>query len=548
MKYKHLTYKFLSLVATSILLVGCLSGEGLQPVNGSSTIDDLVETDVYEMGSGDLMFVDFDSNGDAVVDFSSAEEGSEYYLIIQSYSQSSSSFSVAMANEVAEVVEDVNPYIDEVDQDPIQNFDVMMRQKENLISTSTSYYEVDSDASVNKAAIQQGTTETFRVLASLTSVSSYDEVEAEVYCVGDNVIFYIDEEVAATIPNDFTEADVDELCVNFDEAAQTEFGIYGDASDVNGDGKIAVLMTPAVNRLGAMGGGIITGYFYAGDLYARTLTSNVVSNEREILYTMVPDPDGCFDDDGDDEYCSGVAISHDFAMSNLLPAVLPHELQHAISYNKHVFEYHSSSESSWLNEALSHFTEDMVGYGRENPSRYELYLQNTANYSLVTSSSPGLESRGAAYLFLRYMYEQHPAQEAFLHALVNTDSTGVSNLEEAFAGTSEDFDEFDEFFRRWAVAMALTDTGLTSNASLIYEARTLNTDTGNWQGVCMNCEADDSRGTILTGPAFEEYVPETSITVKGTANRFVHITDVPAAITLNGSSSADLGAVLIRVQ
>ncbi len=537
-KIRHIMFFAVVAFSCYTIGVGCGSSESLSGINSSSAAtDSFVVSDARDMGVGDVMYLQFDTEGNAEIDFSGVSSESKFYMILQSYSQSSASFIATMGNEAAHFDKGIASYLDEsMTNDPVASFNLMLREKDNEISESEGYVEANPNYSVSKS-VQSGDVETFRVLSSISSTSVYDEVDAEVYCVGEYAIFYVDLEVAAVIPNELTEADVDELCVNFDKAVETEYNIYGQASDVNSDGKFAVLMTPAVNELGASGGGIITGYFYAGDLYART-TSNKVSNEREILYTMVPDSDGVY----------GLEIPKEFAMSNLLPAVLPHELQHAISYNNHVFINHSSSEAAWLNEALSHFTEDLTGYNLENPSRMELYLQSPASYSLVTLSSPPLQNRGAAYLFLRYMYEQSDDPEAFLSNLHNTELTGTANVEAAFGSSDSNFDEFYEFMRRWAIAVALTDSGVTADSKYVYQSRTKHPDTDNWQGVCLKCDAEDNRDTILDGPAFEEYVAESSITVKGTASRFFEINNVPSSLPISGSASADMGGVLIKVQ
>ena len=333
-----------------------------------------------------------------------------------------------------------------------------------------------------------------------------------------------------------TDAEIATLCADFDGNIAEEQAILGALSDTDGDGKISIFMSPQVNQLGSMGGGIITGYFMASDLYKRS-SFNLVSNESELIYTLVPDPSGKW----------GVAITHEFAMDNLIPAVLVHESQHAISYNQHVFLNNGAPEDPWLNEAISHFIEDLLGHNNENPSRVAMYLNSTSSAGLISSSTPNLIERGASYLFIRFLYEQHPDGNAFLAALENSNLTGVENLERAFAG-SGDFQSFSQFMARWAVAMAMTDTGLTSDPRYVYQARTRHPVTNNWQGVCLHCDADDGRGTVLEGPAMAPYYGYHAVTLDSSAVKYFEVATVPAKIVVQGNGDDGDFGVLIRTE
>jgi hypothetical protein len=251
---------------------------------------------------------------------------------------------------------------------------------------------------------------------------------------------------------------------------------------------------------------------------------------------MVPDPKGTY----------GVAVSKNFAMENLLPAVLPHELQHAISYNQHVLIKGAPPEQNWLNEGLSHLAEDVMGYGQENPSRYALYLANTSVACLVTMRQPNLYERGAAYLFLRYLYEQSSSGDAFLRRLEQTSSVGVDNLEQAFAG-SAGFSKFSEFMARWTAALAMTNEALTMDSRYVYHNRVKNSKTGHWEGACLKCDADDGRGTILNGVSKVPFSGSSAVSLAPSAAQFYSISSVPGRIMFNGSGGQNFG-VLIRQQ
>lgn len=502
-----------------------------------------------EMGIGDIMPIEFEGSNQVSVSFSGVESGANFILALGSSNTTGTgtTMQLATASEVAPeisgefkgLIADASAVEPEPDDDEAYGANEIFH---SWIRASESELAYSEDAvhdaapeialkAMNFKAASIGDTETFRVLSSLSSTSSYVSIEASAKCVGDNVVFYVDAEVPSSILSD---SDVSELCTGFDAMAGEEQGVIGAASDVDDDGKVHVLMTKQINKLGALGGGIITGYFYAGDLYVRS-SSNPVSNEREIIYTMVPDPSGMW----------GSAISHSFAMSNLLPAVLPHEMQHAISYNQHVFVNEGTTEENWLNEGLSHFMEDYLGVGVENPSRYAMFLASPSTYGIVTQSSPNLLERGAAYLFLRYLYEQSGNDQEFLKKIVQTSERGVANLISAYGGAS-DMATFSQMMARWTIALAMTDRGISQDARYVYAARTQHPLTGNWQGVCLECSADDNRGTELEGVNLNPYYGYHTASIDSSAVKFFSMTTLPNEMVLEGSSDGGNYGILIR--
>lgn len=496
-----------------------------------------------EMSVGDIMAIDLSESSEATIDFSGASSGANFIFAVGASNSTGDSSSVQLSADLgilegSSLIKDVEVQREADDgyhaqeilhawlrasEDVLPDTEVPIGQGKGLLFAK----------SMNSKAVSIGSTETFRVLASLSSTTSYVEVTGQVHCIGNNVIFYVDTSVSET---DLSDQNVQTLCDEFDSVAGAEQNLIGEISDFDSNGKLKVLMTKQVNRLGAMGGGIITGYFYAGDLYERS-ASNVVSNYGEIIYTMVPDPSGTY----------GTAVSAEFAMSNLLPAVLPHELQHAISYNQHVFVNGGSPEENWLNEGMSHLIEDVMGYGVENPSRYGMYIASPSTYGIVTQSSPNLMERGAAYLFLRFLYEQSENGDAFLASLVDTARRGVSNLEAAFGGP-DSFNEFSEFMGRWVVALTMTDRGISQDSRYIYEARTRHATTGNWQGVCLECDADDNRGTTLTGIHLNQYYGSHNPTIDGSTAIFYDITTLPGQIRLTGTQGGGNFGILVRTR
>lgn len=490
-----------------------------------------------EMGVGDIMPIEFPSMGDVIVDFEGVEQQAKFVLVVGNAREGGVGSSIELSMDVSEP-EEMGPaasmdadLVGDDEMTPDEVIGTWMRALEYDFALNEPVPEaVRAGKGMAMAkALTNGSTRTFRMMNSLSSATSYINVQGEVRCVGENVIIYVDTQVG----DEMSAADVQEVCSNFDIDLGDELNLLGDLSDIDGNGKLIVFMSAQVNKLGGMGGGIITGYFYPGDLYG----GGDMSNNAEIVYTMVPDPEGKW----------GVTVSKEFTLGNLIPAVLVHEAQHAISYNQHVFVKGGNPEDPWLNEAMSHFIEDYMGLGRENPSRVKMFLDNTALAGLVSSSTPNLIERGASYLFLRYLYEQHPDGDAFLRALMNTSLTGVENIEQAFGG-SGDFMGFKQFMARWAVALAVTDRGITTDARYVYEQRAIDPETGNWKGVCLVCDAEDGRGTVLDGVKMSTFYGYHTAQVDSSALKHYLMETVPEQIRLEGANDNGDFAVLIRAE
>lgn len=491
-----------------------------------------IASSVSAMGPGDLYVTDLSATA-TTLDLSGGASGAEYLLLIQSTLTNGGSLTASVADESLPVLTAAKSVGVDGAMDIQERFDAFLRDTErDLPVDPAAAASVSPSKSVAKS-VQVGQSASFRVLASLYSTSAYRTVSATVKCVNEHVAVYLDDDV----PNALTSDQLLTLCSQYESALSAEFAILGDPPDMNGDGVITVLLTKAVNQLGGSGGGIVTGFFFAGDLMTQS-SSNPASNQQEIVFALVPDELGTY----------GTAIPTDFALQNLLSAVIPHEVQHLLSYHYHVLENDGVAEATWLNEAMSHLIEDVVGYGQENPSRIELFLAETQSAGLIPTSSPDLAERGAGYLFLRFLYEQAGNGNGFLRDLLQTPQNGVTNVESAFAGSSTSFDEWSEFIFRWGVAVAVTDADVTTDSRYVYEGRSYNSTTSHYEGVCLICETEDGRGTILTGVTALPTGSSGNVSISASAGAYYDLSTPPASVTIQGNSEDALRAVLIRTQ
>ena len=284
-----------------------------------------------------------------------------------------------------------------------------------------------------------GSQQTFNVCANL-QCSAFTPVTAIARYVGTSAAVYLD----LTVPgvDTLNQFDLNELGQAFDlRLHPISRAAFGSESDIDGSTVVAILLTDAVNALTPdCTNGRILGYFWGGDLL--TVTG---SNRAEIFYGMVPSPatSGC------------TAASRRSTVDRLKPTMI-HELQHMISFHQHVFvSGGSSGEVTWLNEALSHYAEELGGrlipnsecptfpscrsqYTSGNLNNAYDYLEDPeANFLVFPSTSVGtLPERGAAWLFVRWLADHWGTDSLgtnLTRALVQTSLTGATNVQIATA-------------------------------------------------------------------------------------------------------------------
>ncbi|OGQ22244.1 MAG: hypothetical protein A3I05_06520 [Deltaproteobacteria bacterium RIFCSPLOWO2_02_FULL_44_10] len=489
-----------------------------------------------EMNVGDLMGIEFQGADEMNIDFEGADPDAEYILIVGSANAGGFGTAMQVTNDINSLLPNLAYDEENVDQgnllfksaslnsnDVTENFHNQLREAElDVAEEDFSFSKASMTSKGVSKSVALGEVDTFQVLSSISSVSSFVDVDSRLECLGERIAVYVDTRVSDDV---LSAQDIEKLCAMYDRAAGIEDEILGASPDVDGDGVVHAHITYAVNSLGAHAGGIVTGYFWAGH------------RDREVVHLVAPDPNGSY----------GPAVSKEMALNNFLPAVFPHELQHLKNYYQRVGVQGVSPDEAWKNEGLSHLFEDVVGWNMENYSRYDLALSSPSSTKVVAGSSPNLLERGASYLFLRFLYEQSENPNEFLRNMVRSELSGVEAVQEAFDGP-DDFNQFSEFFGRWTVAVAMTNRGVTADSRYTYKARTLNAETQTWQGVCLICEPDDGRGTVLEGVYMSEYDGFNATNIKASAAKYYQVSEAPSEITLKGTHDGGNFGVLIRTK
>jgi hypothetical protein len=193
------------------------------------------------------------------------------------------------------------------------------------------------------------------------------------------------------------------------------------------------------------------------------------TNEQEVFYMLVADPSGTINGNP-----RSVAV-----VRQNTRGTIAHEFQHMINQGRRLLNPAvDSSETTWLNEALSHIAEEVVGrakrgfgdfqkltysdvnptpssaddyqaFFRQNLLRYRAWMQRP-DTSSPTSNSAGaqLAPRGAAWMLLRYASDFHSGgnMKSFLRRVVGGPDIGLRNL------LQHSNTQFDDLLSGWLIS------------------------------------------------------------------------------------------------
>ncbi|MBF0105010.1 MAG: hypothetical protein HQM16_06745 [Deltaproteobacteria bacterium] len=521
-----------------ILVISCGGSQGL---NSSITSDSLVnQSATYETAVGGQ--VQGLSLSGTDVKFTIADLDHDIVIALHSYDQgeTETGFSLSTAHNNAGETASLKKLGSQEasaawdSEDPFENF---LRESEAKLEREDA-----AAPSMIKYAVTEyelGSTREFKVIDSFSDGNSYEKITTRLKYQNEDFEFYVDVRDEESISDE----NLTTLALDFENIIGKERDLFGTESDINGDGRFAVVFTQEVNNLGTEMGGIVTGYFYAMDLFDASKYPS--SNEMEVIFTFVPDPSG--------EY--GSPLSESFAVKNIIKGVLPHEFQHMINFNQHYFVNEGETEQGWLNEALSHLAEDLYtlnddnmieGFGLENPARVASFFSNISELCFTCGTS--LSERGGAYLFVKYLFEQAeignlPEAEsgaAFLEGLLTSNERGVSNIVSAVFGPGSPDSDFKELLGLFSLAIYLSDTNQTGD------------DLYQFQGIDLRGLVKDNRGTYLKGPGIQVVsdLPYTS-SLKGNGLAYIQIPSSLLAasggeLVFTAGDGSDFGAYVIQ--
>jgi len=257
----------------------------------------------------------------------------------------------------------------------------------------------------------------------------------------------------------FTVAEYQGMGATFDDlidpmSTQT----FGAPTDIDGNNRVLLFFTRAVNELTPSGSSsYVGGFFFARDLLPATGSADFeacpASNGGEMFYLMVPDP-------------TGGVNGNKFTKNDVrrvVIAIIAHEYQHLINASRRMYVNTAATdfEETWLDEGLSHVAEELLFFAEtrlspranidapllrsssayidafnneaiSNFSRLGRYLAATGSNSPFAPDDE-LETRGATWSFLRYATDHRASTDGSTwYQLTNSTTTGIGTLAGVF--------------------------------------------------------------------------------------------------------------------
>ncbi|MGV3709038.1 MAG: Ig-like domain-containing protein [Gemmatimonas sp.] len=322
---------------------------------------------------------------------------------------------------------------------------------------------------------------------ALQGCSNATNVRGVVKAVGTRSIVVADPDNPA---GGYVDADYQSVAATFDTLVYPlDVANFGAPTDIGGTGRVILFFTTAVNRLTpANAGYVVGGFFFARDLYPKTARNGLPacggSNEAEIFYLLVPDPNGTIN--------GNRRTIADVTRLNL--TTVAHEFQHLINASRRLYVNSGAvaNEETWLDEGLSHIAEELLYYrisgfnSRSNidygmlsatttqttnftqlmTQNFGRMYENLRNPEVTSPYAPNdsLSTRGAIWNFLRYAAGQQAdaaAEAAFFFSLVNSKSAGVMNLTTVMPGG-----QFQTLLNDWSMAKFADDYSQLPQAQL----------------------------------------------------------------------------------
>lgn len=216
---------------------------------------------------------------------------------------------------------------------------------------------------------------------------------------------------------------------------------FGTPSDVDGDGKITLLILDIKDGFSGSGG-YVAGYFDPTNEYDSSTYS--ASNEMEMLY-MDSYP-GASDIDG-------------------FKQTMAHEFQHLVNFNQKVFvQGFSAGFDTWINEGMSSAAEKIysgsqiqwkIDYYNDDENSDIVRGQNFVNWGDDYYNSD-LGNYATVYLFFQWLSIHGGGDSVYKKIMDNTSDTYQAVFDEMQVATG--CEDFSELLRSWFIANLLNNT------------------------------------------------------------------------------------------
>ncbi|HEU4697804.1 MAG TPA: IPT/TIG domain-containing protein [Gemmatimonadales bacterium] len=390
-------------------------------------------------------------------------------------------------------------------------------------------------------------------------------VTAQVKVVGAKGIWLVDQ----SNPPGYTTSDIQGLSDQLDGYIyNTSVGEFGAPTDLDGNGKILVLLTKEVNKQGG-----VLGFVSTTDLVAKSACAS--SNEGEIFYGAVPDLTG--------QYALG-KYTLEKAKADA-PFLIAHEFTHIIQFSRRLYPGWPTPGAQrpvmarWTGEGQATLAEEVVGFAVEghatrtnlgfqpafnadDPASIDWYSDRFGDLAMYfgfkdgTSKFPGAPGEcswldeapatspcqggrdvyGVPWSFLRWLTDQYgpdfPGGEAGLQQkLIDSDGVGYANISNVVGVPIR------TLLARWAAALYVDDRVPGADASLTMA-------TWNLYDIFDGNLVESAR-LVPTSRGFGDFTETGKVRGGSTAYFRVSGTNRPAtAVKVRGNADAPLPAVM----
>jgi hypothetical protein len=386
------------------------------------------------------------------------------------------------------------------------------------------------------------------ITLSISNGTTYEDISCEVMMVTDALVVVFDR---TTDPEMTIDAEIlAEFSDNFGQIVLPRERIYfGQESDVNQDEHVTLLFSPLVYT----GSGGATAYVHPCDLLEPGAPGCMSTNEQELIYISPPD-----------------MLEEYMASAKAITETVAHEFQHAIYfYRKYVLnDATEEDESAYVTEGMSAMAQDISGFQAGNLYVAAAGIEQVNDVSLAAvvdypfgydPTNDGVY-RGAAYLILRYAFDQAGGDEidgdgtitdlggiTFLNEMTDVGLFGYDGVENA-AGEDADVLFFDFY-----TAMLLDDRekdGELINDDPRYRFGEPWDDpiTENPHGITMNYDLADGMWEVR-GVPIQQGGADGDIKPGGAEYILITATGAGETLTIGASSieAALLAARLVRI-
>ncbi|PJB37858.1 MAG: hypothetical protein CO108_20230 [Deltaproteobacteria bacterium CG_4_9_14_3_um_filter_63_12] len=239
------------------------------------------------------------------------------------------------------------------------------------------------------------------------------QLNARAIAVGDTAVVWLD--VASNMDSLFAK---DFLSAFENIVLPRSRTVFGQESDVDGDGRIHLFFTPRTYN-------VAVAFFSGCDLLEDPYCPQ--SNNAEMLYLTPPD-----------------SIPPPYNTTTAITEILTHELQHLIHFNRKVLRNPSTdpwNDNMYLQEGFGGLAQDVVGYQAGNLYVTKAGFDSIDDFSIADvikdggayDSSRDGALRGGAYLFARWLYDRAGGDAALVDGEL-LDRGGISFIHALFDG------------------------------------------------------------------------------------------------------------------